>query len=128
FARCARGRLHRIVDEPLVDRGLRADPADGRAGRAAVSRIRDDLIDRDPNIAGDLADHDADDVRLYRGSSAAAATLALVHRGRAILRRDAGRLRPHLAKRFAPPPSGAAAPAADGLPQRLSPPPDTAGA
>ena len=46
-ARRARGRLHRAVDEPLADRGVRADPADGRHRRAAVPRVRDDAVGRD---------------------------------------------------------------------------------
>ena len=42
-ARRARGRLHRAVDEHLADRGVPADPADGRhssAGCSASSRSR----------------------------------------------------------------------------------------
>ena len=33
----ARGRLHRPVDEPVADRGVHADPADGRASSGACS-------------------------------------------------------------------------------------------
>ncbi len=59
----ARGRLHRPVDEPVADRGVRPDPADGRHRRPALPRIRGDLVDRDPDLARGLADDDADDVR-----------------------------------------------------------------
>ena len=59
----ARGRLHRAVDEPLADRGVHPDPADGRHRRPAVPRIRHDAVGRDPDLAGRLADDDADDVR-----------------------------------------------------------------
>ena len=62
-ARLPRGRLHRAVDERVADRGICPDPADGRPGRPAVSRIRHDDHDRDRNLAGGLADDDADDVR-----------------------------------------------------------------
>ena len=61
--RRARGRLHRFVDQPVPDRGVSADPADGRHCRAAVPGVRADPVAGDPGFAGDLADHDADDVR-----------------------------------------------------------------
>ena len=60
--RRARGRLHGHVDQLLADRGVPADPADGRHRRAAVPRVRRDLVARDPGVVGDLADHHADDV------------------------------------------------------------------
>ena len=59
----ARSRLHRPLDEPFADRGVPADPADGRLRRAAVPRIRADAVDRDADLAGRFADDDADDVR-----------------------------------------------------------------
>ncbi len=58
-----RGRLHRAVDEPVADRGVHPDPADGRHRRAPVPRVRGDAVDRDPHLAGRLADDHADDVR-----------------------------------------------------------------
>ncbi len=42
----ARGRLHRAVDEPVADRGVHPDPADGRHRRAAVPRVRGDAVGR----------------------------------------------------------------------------------
>ena len=39
------------------------DPADGRHRRPAVPRIRRHAVGRDPDLAGGVADHHADDVR-----------------------------------------------------------------
>ena len=50
-ARRRRGRLYGAVDEPLADRRLCADPADGRHCRTAVPRVRDDLVGRDHDLA-----------------------------------------------------------------------------
>ena len=61
--RRARGRLHGAVDQPVADRSLHSDSADGRHSRPAVPRIYRDAVDRDSRIAGDFADDDADDVR-----------------------------------------------------------------
>ncbi len=58
-----RSRLHRAVDEHLADRRLHPDPADGRDCRPPVPRIRDDDLDCDPDLAGDLVGHHPDDVR-----------------------------------------------------------------
>ena len=57
------GRLHRHFDQPLADRRVPADPADGRHRRPAVPRVRHHPVAGDPGVAGDLADHHADDVR-----------------------------------------------------------------
>ena len=78
-ARRARGRLHRALDQPVADRGVHADPADGRHRRPAVPRIRDDAVARDPGLAGDLADHDADDVRAVPAADAERAADAAAH-------------------------------------------------
>ena len=90
-ARRARGRLHRAVDEPVADRGVRPDPADGRHRRPAVPRIRGDAVGRDPDLAGGLADHDADDVRLSARSGREREHGRLYRAERARLRRDAAR-------------------------------------
>ena len=58
-----RGRLHGAVDEHFAGRGIHSDPADGRHGRAAVPRVRRNAVGGHPDLAGDLADHHADDVR-----------------------------------------------------------------
>ena len=63
-ARRGRSRLHSAVDEPLADRRLCADPADGRHRRPAVPRVRDDLVGGDHDFAWRFADDDADDVRV----------------------------------------------------------------
>ena len=60
----ARGRLHRRVHEPVADRGLHPDPADGRHRRPPVPRVRRHALDRHPDLDGGVADHHADDVRL----------------------------------------------------------------
>ena len=61
--RRARSRLHRAVDQPVADRGVHPDSADGRHSRPAVPRIHRDAVARHPDIAGDLAHDHADDVR-----------------------------------------------------------------
>ena len=58
-----RGRLHRAVDQPVADRGVHSDPADGRHSRPAVPRIHHHAVARHPDLAGDFAHHHADDVR-----------------------------------------------------------------
>ena len=63
-ARRARGRLHRAFDQRFAGGGVHSDPVDGRAGRTAVPRIRHDPDRRHSRLAGGLAEHDADDVRL----------------------------------------------------------------
>ena len=68
----ARGGLHRAVDEPVADCGVRSLPADRRHHRQAVSRIHRDTVDRHPDLAGDLADHDADDVLAAAGAGSSA--------------------------------------------------------
>ena len=60
----ARSGLHGAVDERVADRGVHSDPADGRHRRAPVPRIRGDAVGGDPGVAGGVADHHADDVRL----------------------------------------------------------------
>ena len=51
------------VDQPVADRRVPADPADGRHRRPAVSRVRRHPVAGHRGLAGDLADHHADDVR-----------------------------------------------------------------
>src|SRR6266478_7457242 len=58
----ARGRLHRAVDERVVDCRLHSHPADGRHCRPLFPRVRGDAVGRGPHFAGAFADHDADDV------------------------------------------------------------------
>ena len=79
-ARRARGRLHRAVDEPVADRGVHPDPADGRHRRPAVPRVRGHAVGRDPDLAGRLADHDADDVRLSAATGQPSAARAALPR------------------------------------------------
>ena len=69
--RRARGRLHGAVDQPVADRRIHSDPADGRHSRPAVPRIHRDAVDRHPGLAGDFADHHADDVRAVPADAAA---------------------------------------------------------
>ena len=85
--------LHRAVDEHLADRGVHPDPADGRHRRPPVPRIRHDAVDGDHDLAGRLADDDADDVRAAAAAHAARRKQgALPSRHRAGLRRHAARL------------------------------------
>ena len=63
FPRRARGRLHRALDQPVPDRGLHPDFADGRHSRPVVPRIHRDAVDRHSGVVGDFPDHHADDVR-----------------------------------------------------------------
>ena len=93
----ARGRFHRAGDDPLSRRRLRADPADGWHRRAAVPGVRGDLVGRDHDLAGRLADHDADDVRLFAGSAARRWARQVVRRWRAGLCCNTGCLRPLVA-------------------------------
>ncbi len=58
----ARSRLHRAVDEPVADRGVHPDPADGRHRRPLFPRIRRHALGGDPDLAGPVADDHADDV------------------------------------------------------------------
>ena len=58
-----RGRLHRAVDQPVADRGVRAAALLRRHRRSPVQRIRADAVGGGDDLAGGLADHDADDVR-----------------------------------------------------------------
>ena len=61
--RRARGRIHRTLDQPFLDRGIHSDFADGRHSRPVVSRIHGHALDCHSGIAGDLAHHHPDDVR-----------------------------------------------------------------
>ena len=70
-ARRARSRIHRAVDQPVADRRVHSDPADGRHPRPAVPRIHPHAVARDHDLAGDLADDDADDVRAVPASARA---------------------------------------------------------
>ena len=63
-ARRARGRLHRAVDQPVAGGGVHSAAVHGRAGGPAVPRIRRDAVGGRDDLAGHLADHHADDVRL----------------------------------------------------------------
>ena len=60
----ARGELHRAFHEPFADRRLRSAAVDGRAYRAAVSRICDDAVPFHRGLDGDLAHRHAHDVRV----------------------------------------------------------------
>jgi multidrug efflux pump len=62
-ARRARGRLHGAVDQPVAGGGVHPAAVHGRAGGPAVPRVRDHAVGRGADLAGDLADHHADDVR-----------------------------------------------------------------
>ncbi|KAJ8137370.1 hypothetical protein OY671_009417, partial [Metschnikowia pulcherrima] len=99
-------RLHADLADLLADRG--ADPAavHDRGGGAAVPRVRHHAGGVDPDLAGGVADADADDVRapVARRVRAEARPLPPGHRG--LHRPHHRRLRPHAAE-------GAAAPAAD---------------
>ena len=68
----ARSRVHRAVDEPVADRRVHPDPADGRDRRPAVPRVRGHAVDRDPDLARGVADDHADDVRAAPASGGAA--------------------------------------------------------
>src|SRR5207237_7520421 len=94
-------RLYRTVDEPLADRRLCADPADGRHRWAALPRVRDDLVGGHHDLAGRLADDDADDVRVSARRSARTGAWAALLGQRACFRRDPGSVRPQLAARIA---------------------------
>ena len=59
----ARGRLHRAVDEPVADRRVHPDPADGRHRRPLFQRVRHGAVDRHHDLAARVADDDADAVR-----------------------------------------------------------------
>ena len=63
-ARQRRSQFHRDLDEPVADRGVYTDPVDAGHRRPAVPRIRRDAVDRDPDLAGDLAHRHAEHVRL----------------------------------------------------------------
>ena len=93
-ARRARGRLHRAVDEPVADRGVHPDPADGRHRRPAVPRVRGHAVGGDPGLAGGLADHHADDVRARCcGTSRSASTGACISASERAFDSAAARLR-----------------------------------
>ena len=68
----ARSRVHRAVDEPVADRRVHSDPADGRDRGPAVPRVRGHAVDRDPDLARGVADDHADDVRAAAASGGAA--------------------------------------------------------
>ena len=53
------------LDQPVADRGVRAADLLRRHRRAAVQRIRADADGRGADLAGRLADDDADDVRAH---------------------------------------------------------------
>ena len=88
-----RGWVHRRVDQRVADRGVPADPADGRHRRPAVPGVRDDAVAGDHGLAGDFADHDADDVRAVpeaRAPHQMPKTRTLFDRAQALLRAHAG--------------------------------------
>ena len=93
-ARRARGRLHRAVDEPVADRGVHPDPADGRHRRPLFREFAVTLSVAILISLVRVADDDADDVL----APAAAGTASGAHGRlfaleRARLRRAAPRLR-----------------------------------
>ena len=118
-ARRARGRVHRAVDEPVAGRGVPADPADGRHHRPAVPRVRDDDLDRHPDLAGAVADDDADDVRPPAARATGAAAQRLLQGMGPRLRGADGVLCAHPGLGARPSPDGGADPAGGGRPQRL---------
>ena len=59
------------LDQPVADRGVRAAAVLRRHRRAPVHRIRADAVGRGADLAGRLADHDADDVRAHPAARAA---------------------------------------------------------
>ncbi len=58
-----RNRVHRNLDERVVDRGVYPDLGDGRNRRSAVPRVCGYSFHRDRGVARALAHHYADDVR-----------------------------------------------------------------
>ena len=69
-----------------LDRGVCPDPADGRPGRQAVPRIRHDDHRCHRDLAGGLADDNADDVRRAASRGARSAARTDLSRERARLR------------------------------------------
>ena len=69
----ARGRLHGAVDQPVAGGGVHSAALHGRPGRPAVPRVRGDVVGGGDDLAGHLADHHADDVRLAAAPGGAAA-------------------------------------------------------
>ena len=86
-SRRARGRIHRAVDQPVADRGVSSDPTDGRHPRPAVSRIYGDAVLGHHDFAGDIAHHDADDVRAALANAATARNAAAAQPVRSLARR-----------------------------------------
>ena len=66
----ARSRIHGAVDQPVPDRRIYSDTADGRHSRQAVPRIHRDALDRHTGLAGNFADNDTDDVRAVPADAA----------------------------------------------------------
>jgi multidrug efflux pump len=60
----ARGGLHGAVDQRVAGGGVHSAAVHGRAGGAAVSRVRGHAVGCGADLAGHLADHHAHDVRL----------------------------------------------------------------
>ena len=112
--------FHRAVDDPRSRHRLRADPAGGRHRGAAVPRVRGDLVGGDHDLAGRLADHDADDVRLFAGAAARRSARQVVSRWRAGFCRNTGCLRPLVAPGIAMAGSRHARPLGDIVPCRPS--------
>ena len=67
FSAALRGRqgdrVHGILHQHVAHRGVYSDSDDGRDCRTALPRICGDAFDGDRRLDGDLADHDASDVR-----------------------------------------------------------------
>ena len=61
--RAPRNGLHRHLDQRLAGGGVHSHPAHGRHRRAAVPGIHGHAVARHRDLHGDLAHHDADDVR-----------------------------------------------------------------
>src|SRR4029077_7832749 len=109
-----------VLAMTLSRRRLCADLADGRHRRAALPRVRGDLVGGDHDLAGRLADYDADDVRLFAGAAARRSARQVVSRWRAGFCRNTGCLRPLVAPGIAMAGSRHARPLGDIVPCRPS--------
>ena len=90
-ARRARGGLHRRLHEPVAGGGVHSVHVRRRHRRADLPRVHRHLVGGDPDLAGDLADHHADDVLAAARARRAPQDLALRAGVRARLREPAAR-------------------------------------
>ena len=101
--RVARNRIHRLVDEHFVDRGLYSHPSDGRYRRQIVPRIRGDVERRDRRVPVRVPDDNADDVRQIPEIGARNEAREDLPGQRESISREPGFLRGGVAVGFAPP-------------------------